>query len=493
MTWRTGLGLAACLLGLTQTAGAQAGAGGGGSAPCRFRLLNVDREGLRVTVRPGVENFYAGGNVQIACVGQPVRMRADSVAIFEGRIAIFLGHVFYEDSTAAMTADAGTYYRDDDRWEARDDVVFTNLVDSTTLTGPTLIWWRPLENTRPQSAMFAEHRPTVRLTPPDTAESREPYILIGDRIRGRGNNEYWAGGSVTIDRSDLSGRADSLELDTGAGHRGLLLGHAVVRSQTTDTFTLSSVRNDLTLDGRELRRSLATDGARLIGKDLDLAADSIAIAFEHRMVQQTTAWGDAAAAPVLLSGTHQIRGDSLVVETPDQRLQEIHAFGRGWAGLSGTTAPDTVAAAPPDSLPVADAVRTAALPTATPRPATLSKDSLPAVPPDLGTGDWMAGDTLHLFFDTPPGDTAGRSPVLEELRAHHAAQAYYRMADEGTGSEPSINYTRADAIAVYFRQERDSTAVERVVATGTVDGVQLQPVGAVGAAAAALPGRGRRQ
>ena len=60
---------------------------------CTFRLRNVDREGLRVEPVPGVVNYFAGGNVQIECIGQNVQMRADSLAVYQGTVAQFIGNV----------------------------------------------------------------------------------------------------------------------------------------------------------------------------------------------------------------------------------------------------------------------------------------------------------------------------------------------------------------------------------------------------------------
>ena len=49
-------------------------------------------------------------------------------------------------------------------------------------------------------------------------------MIVADRVRFKGNDRLWAGGKVTIDRSDFAARGDSLRLDTGTADDGTLLG-----------------------------------------------------------------------------------------------------------------------------------------------------------------------------------------------------------------------------------------------------------------------------
>ncbi|GEM_PF-403321 len=445
---------------------------------CVFQLLNVDREGLRVEPLPGIENYYAGGNVRMQCRGQQVRMRADSIALFQGAIAQFIGQVVYEDSTAEMTADFGTYFRDGDRWEARGNVVFTNREDRSTLRGPELDYYRALPEVRPDAELFAARRPTVTITATDsTGADAEPYILVGDRVRIRGNTRFWSGGSVTIDRSDLRAQSDSLELDTGAGESGLLLGRAEIHRLAADSVDLTARRIDFTLDGSEVTYTLAQGNGHLVASGLDLASDTIGIDIEDRIVRQTLAWGDSIR-PDARSGVYRVTADSLAIDSPARRLREIRGFGNGWTGFSGSTdtvpfAGDATAArSGSDSLP--------------PRSATDSvtgrsvSDSLAEALPPAVEGDWLAGDTLVLVFDTTAAP-AGAEPRtdLETMRAILNARAYYRMAMSDTTGMRSVNYTTADTILIRMKREGDSTVVDRVEASGRVNGVQLQPASTV--------------
>ncbi len=444
---------------------------------CVFQLLNVDREGLRVEPLPGIENYYAGGNVRMQCRGQQVRMWADSVALFQGAIAQFIGRVVYEDSTAEMTADFGTYFRDGDRWEARGNVVFTNREDRSTLRGPELDYYRALPDIRPDAELFAARRPTVTITATDsTGAEAEPYILVGDRVRIRGNTRFWSGGTVTINRSDLRAQSDSLELDTGAGEHGLLLGRAEIHRLAADSVDLTARRIDLTLDDGEVTYTLAQGNSHLLASGLDLASDTIGIDIEDRIVRETLAWGDSIR-PDARSGVYRVTADSLAIDSPARRLREIRGFGNGWTGFSGP--PDTVGAgdstaagpAKEDSLPSSTTDSLTRTPTA---------DSVAARPDSAEGGDWLAGDTLVLVFDTTAAP-AGAEPRtdLETMRAILNARAYYRMAMSDTTGLRSVNYTTADTILIRMKREGDSTVVDRVEASGRVQGVQLQPASTV--------------
>jgi hypothetical protein len=95
------------------------------------------REGTRIEVTPGVVNFFGGGDARFRCRNQNVRMRSDSVASYQGTVVQFVGNVRYADSTIEMTADFGTYFRENEKWEARGNVILTNLKDGSTLKGPS--------------------------------------------------------------------------------------------------------------------------------------------------------------------------------------------------------------------------------------------------------------------------------------------------------------------------------------------------------------------
>lgn len=388
------------------------------------------REGTRVEVSPGVVNFFGGGDARFRCRNQDIRMRSDSVASYQGTVIQFVGHVRYTDSTLEMTADFGTYFRDGEKWEARGNVVLTNLKDGSTLRGPSLDYYRAIRGFKDTSEMYADQRPTITMPVKDTATGQpsEPYVIVGDRVRTRGNDRVYAGGRVTIDRSDFRGRGDSLFLDSGAGSNGALIGSATLRRVASDSFDLVGKRIDLTLESRELSYVTARDSARLTNPELKLVGDAIGLDVNDRRVEQTLAWGKTVR-PYAVSTDYEIRGDSLAFDTPAQQLKEIRAFGDAWVGAK----------------------------------------------PDSGTGDrdWIAGAKVVAGF--VPRDSAGKvRPALQSVVANGSARALYRLRQAGQ-TRASITYNKAQEIRITMRVTADSVTVQDVSAIGDVEGIHLQP------------------
>lgn len=426
---RRGLLLAAAALALAGTpARAQQRDG-----RCLLQVLNVDHQGVGQQPSPGTQNWFGGGNVRIRCVGQEVRMWSDSVASYQGEVVQFIGSVRYRDSTIEMTADFGTYFRTGDRWEARGNVVLTNRQNGSVLRGPMLDYLRAAPGVRDTSELWADLRPVITVPARDSLNRPEdPYLIVGDRVRIRGNDRLYAGGRVTIDRFDLAARGDSLRLDTGAGSDGTLMGAASVRRVAADSFRLTGRRIDLALERRALRAVLARDEGHLTSAELDLVADRIGIAIADRKVERVTAWGDSLRPVARSVDGYEIRGDSLAFDTPEQRLREARTYGEGWVGA----APDSV----------------------------------------TGERDWVAGDSVTVSFLPGEDSTGAPRSTLERLDARGAARAFYRLpASPQVGGGPSISYTRADRIEITMKQADGTATVDRVTSTGNVDGIHLQP------------------
>ncbi|MDZ4673871.1 MAG: hypothetical protein SGI84_05415 [Gemmatimonadota bacterium] len=406
---------------------------------CLLQVLNVDRQGVGFQPSPGVQNYYAGGNVRMRCVGQEVRMWSDSVASYQGQVIQFIGKVRYRDSTVEMTADFGTYFRDTDRWEARGSVILTNRANGSVLRGPTLDYLRPAAGVRDTSEMFADLRPTITLPARDSLQQAgEPYVIVGDRIRVRGDTRIYAGGRVTIDRTDLEARGDTLFLDTGAGSRGTLMGTASVRRTAADSFDLKGRQIDLTLEGREVTYVLARGESHLRATELDLLADTIGVDVNARKVEQIVAWGDSLRPAAQSSEGFEVRGDSVAFDTPGQRLTEARAFGNGWMG------------AKPDSIG--------------------------------GERDFVAGDTVTVSFRADADSTGAPRTLLDSLQARGNALALYRLLQPppNDGGRLAIVYTRAASILITMKIGTDGqSTVDQVRSIGDVDGIHLQPTAIV--------------
>ena len=399
---------------------------------CEVVIDSVGGEFRQVTVAPGVENWYAGGGVLAHCKGTNSSLSADSVAWYPMQRRLdMVGDVRMRDTSVALDANLAYYHTGDERLEAHNRVVATNRRTGTVLRGPNLTYARAVPGVRDTTEMRATGRPTITYRQrPDTAD--EPYIIVADRVRMRGDDRIWGGGQVTIDRSDFAARGDSLALDQGGGS-GVLLGTATVLPHVSgkgaQTYRLEGTRIDLALDGRDLRRVMAHGAGRAEGEDWHLTADTIHMALEQRRLQQAFAWGDSSR-PYAVSTLETFRADSIALDVPDQVLKEARAFGRAFS----TTRRDTTAAA------------------------------------DV---DWISGDTITARFEQQPADSSGRARTeIRQILAWGTARALTHQYDERSPEAgPAINYSRGQRIDIALRAQR----VDRVVVAGDADGLHLEP------------------
>src|SRR2546428_12833729 len=107
--------------------------------------------------------------------------------------------------------------------------------------------------------MYATQRPTVeyRQKQPGDTTSNEPYLIVADRLRFKGDDRVWAGGKVTIDRSDFAARSDSMLMNQTSGF-GVLVGSPSVQGRGRAT-TAEAGRN-YTLGGTRTQLPLAQRG-----------------------------------------------------------------------------------------------------------------------------------------------------------------------------------------------------------------------------------------
>jgi hypothetical protein len=395
---------------------------------CVFQIDNVDRQGSVVETPKGT-NYFAGGNVRLSCRGAQITMQSDSVAAYGGNMVQFIGNVKYRDSTVTMDADRGVYYKKGEKWEARGRVTTRNLKTGSTLTGPALDYFRVVKGVRDTLEMYATERPKIQYASSDSAGRQvEPYIIVGDRVRFKGADRLWAGGKVTIDRSDFTARGDSLRLDTGKGSDGTLVGgNPVMRGVGRDSFTVAGRRLDLKLDRREVTYVTAKGAGHAVSKEWDLVADTIGLDLNNRKLEQTLAWGDSIR-PFANSPSYAMRADSLALDTPGEQLKEVRGFGKAW--LAGAT----------------DAI--------------------------TKQRDWMRGDTVVAQF--VQRDSAGvKHSSLNRIVARKGAQSYHVDPNGKFPQRPSINYARGDVIVMTMKQGV-KTGVDRVDVRGQVDGIQLE-------------------
>jgi len=421
----------------------------------------VDTTGGGVVAQMGPSGQYqifAGGYVRAHCEADPAtRMEADSFAWYPERNELHLvGNVHFRDSTSLLDADFVTYWVRQERLLAQGHVYTQKLRTRSDLRGPNLDYRRAKPGVRDTVEIYATGRPTVRFfTAREGArgDSTEPFVIVSDRARMKGNDVMWGGGRVTVDRSDLAARGDSAMLDLAAD-RGLLLGAPPsVEGKGERRYRLTGTRIDFRLDeGHNISRVLASGRADAQGPDWTLRSDTLDLTLDSGLVQGALAWG-RDRRPDAVSGTYTIVADSLDIRMPAQVVREVWAFGRGRA----TTRPDS----------------------------TVTED------------DWMTGDTLHAEFAprvdsaragaagadsavTRPAaaDSASRSPQeLRRLMSFGAARSLYHVVDEQHRDEqPGVNYVRGRRITIAMLAGKVSTVDVVRDSASPVEGVYLEPI-----------------
>lgn len=398
----------------------------GGGRPCEVAIDSM----ARAYTRPQgtATNYFGGGGIRAHCKGTSTTLAADTMAYYSalGRLDL-LGQVQIRDTTLSLDANFVSYFTRDERLEARRNVVTVNHRTGSVLRGPNLNYFRAVKGIRDTVEMYATSRPTVEYR--QSPDSGEPYVIVGDRLRFKGDDRVWAGGRVTVDRSDFASRSDSLLLDQARGF-GVLVGQPRVEGKDGKTYTLAGTRIELVLEQREVRVVKALGRGNATGSDWRLTADTIHLMVEARKLQGALAWGDSLR-PHAVSTLYTVEADSLAIDTPGEVLTESRAFGRALSTAQRDSAS-----------PAADV-------------------------------DWIAGDSLTARFVQEP-DSAGRARSrLQQIHARGAARALTHHFDaRDSTAAPGINYSRGQRIAVALKGDR----IDRVVVAGRADGLQLEPL-----------------
>ena len=397
--------------------------------PCKVLVDSVGRQGQRVEVRAKETNVFAGGGVLAHCEGTSTTLSADSVAWFAGvKRFDMIGQrniVHIRDTTLTLDATTATYYLAQERLEAHRNVVAVNRTTGTVLRGPNLTYYRAAPGIRDTIEMYSSGRPTIDYHA--TADSGEPYVIVADRVRFKGNDKMWGGGRVTIDRSDFAAQGDSMQLDQPAGF-GVLVGKPAMEGKGARPYKLTGTRIELGLAGRELRRVKALGDGVATGSDWRLTADTIDLRLERRKLQRAFAWGPKdSVRSRAVSTTTTIRADSLALDLPDEVLTEARAFGHAFS--------------------------------------TSKKDSTKNA--DV---DWIAGDSLIARWTQVPDSASAPKTRLHELISRNNARALTHVQSEHDTAGPSINYSRGTVIRIVMKGDK----VDTVTVTGHADGVQLE-------------------
>lgn len=392
---------------------------------CTLVIDSIGGKYREMTTGPQ-KNAFAGGGILAHCKGTGSMVSADSMAHYGGPDRLDLvGHVKIRDTVLALDATTASYYLSQERLEAHRNVIAVNQRTGSVLRGPNVTYLRTARGVRDTSEMSATGRPTIDYR--SASDSGEPYVIVADRVRFRGDDRFWGGGQVTIDRSDFAAQGDSVSLDERAG-KGLLLGKPRLEGKGASAYTLAGRRIELDLAGREVKLAKALGQGSANGSDWRLTADTIHLRVDARKVQQVFAWGDSSR-PHAVSARTTVRADSLALDTPGQILQEMRAYGLAHS----TSARDS------------------------------SADS-------TVRDDWIEGDTIVARFVPMTTPAGKRSSQLHTIVATGAARSLMHLK-KGT-DQPcwSRNYSRGRRIAIALAGD----SLDQVTVSGNADGAHLE-------------------
>src|SRR5436190_13711495 len=306
-----------------------------GGRPCKVIIDSVGRQAQQVEVRPEVTSVFAGGGVLALCEGSGGALASDGVAWFAG-VGRFdmLGQrnpVHIRDAVIILDATTAAYFLRQERLEAHKNVVAVNRKTGSVLRGPNLTYYRAVKGVRDTLEMYASGRPTIEYRATADTGGGEPYVIVADRVRFKGNDRMWGGGQVTIDRSDFAARGDSMQLDQAAGF-AVLVGKPRVEGKSARPYTLTGIRIELGLRGRDIRLVKALGDGVATGADWRLTADTIHLHVDRKKLQRAFAWGprDSVRARAV-STLNTIQADSLALDLPDEVLTEARAFGHAYS------------------------------------------------------------------------------------------------------------------------------------------------------------------
>src|SRR5213592_1217341 len=193
--------------------------------PCRVAVDSMGHY-AEIPNPDGTKTVHGGGGVLAHCDGTNTTISADSFAHYPGLGRLdLIGSVAIRDTGLALDARFASYFLRDERLEAHNNVVAVNRHTGSVLRGPNLKYWRAARGVRDTVEMYATQRPTVEYRQNQSGDTaaKEPYIIVADRLRFKGDDRMWGGGKVTIDRSDFAARSDSMLLDQRTGF-GVLVG-----------------------------------------------------------------------------------------------------------------------------------------------------------------------------------------------------------------------------------------------------------------------------
>ena len=401
------------------------------SGVCQLIFEGTPQGRLNSVLQPsGKRNSYLGGGVVARCPEQNMTLIADSAEHFGDTETLrLINNVRYSEPRLTLTSDLLTYWMPEERFKAEGHVV-TTLPTGTTMTGPTMDYYRAVPGIRGASRMVAPGRPTIDIAQRDsTGNPAPPVRVLANTVVIEADSLVYASGRVEITRTDLFATSDSAFMDDGSGFVRLMR-QPVIEGRGDRHFVLSGTEIDVYSRQRQLERSVSKGSAKGVSEDVTLTGDTLDFRFADGGLSHIYAFGPGRGRAV--SEAYDIVADSLDVDMAGQRMRELRAI-------------------------------TSAFAQSTPDSAKIHSDAK----------DWMRGDTIFAFFDTAAtaADSASEGQ-LSRLVARGNASSYYQLAPRDSAAvEPAVNYVRGRDITVSFanREVHTVTIVEQAT------GLYLEP------------------
>jgi hypothetical protein len=416
------------------------------------RNCNITRTGEANLVNPGTpfEVMYMGGGVQVRCAGGTT-IRSDS-AVYMGQSGMyeFIRNVQYADSARTLTARHMLYHEPQRLVTAENDVVLTDILNGSTLRGPSLSYYLKSETQPEDMLQMHTGRPVAMLIRPAAADTmmRDTTIVVADMLDIVGETRFSARGNVDVTRSNLKAYAASAEFTEDAGDMTLRGNARIVDEEYTvhgDSIVGASDEEG------ELREVRALGNARIDAEEMDVQAPVITVFLAESQLDRLVAVGtrnetapERSVQARALSPELRLLADSLDIRAPGRQVEQVVAIGHGFAER-------------------------------------LTTDTTAAERPEMPRNDWVRGDTIIArFTDPPPSATdTTQQRVLEHLDVRagtEKARSFYLIPDENDpNGQPAVNYVIAQRIQVSFR-DGQVVAVEADDADGQLHGMYLRPL-----------------
>lgn len=378
--------------------------------------------------------LMAGGGFVGRCEGEKNTIKADSAEYFQlnGFINLFGNVTYEEDKQFRVTANHAQYFTREGKLYADGNVVATQLKSGSTFRGPNIEYFRVMPDIRTVSRLYAPNSPNVQIVQHDSTGKLLPPVTINSSVmEDAGDSLLFAWGSVSILRSDITGRSDSASYNKPTGKARLIRGAQIVSTAKDQAFTLSGDTIDLFTTDSVLDRVLANHLARAKSGDMNMAAEHIDLRLKDKKIERAYVYGAGRAKADM--PTVSLEADSMDIRLPEQRIQELRAHGRAIA---------------------------------------LSKVDSTKIKSD--ERDELHGDTVIAIFDTlrTNKDTAAKV-VIKHVTAGGNAISKVQIANrQGRTAPPAINYVKGKHLVVEF----DSGQVRSIEVDSSARGDYYEPV-----------------